>query len=93
MYFSIRGQSGIGNEKILEAIKDSIQILFGITGLSEINPRLIRYDEKGSRGILLTNHLEVKRLRSAMAYITRIQNAVVAFQVIRVSGTIRGLRY
>ncbi len=67
--------------------------MFGITGLSEINPRLIRYDEEGSRGILLTNHLEVKRLRSALAYITRIETAEVAFQVIRVSGTIRGLSY
>ncbi len=67
--------------------------MFGITGLSEINPKLIRYDEKGSKGILLTNHLEVKRLRSAIAYITRIENAKVAFQVIRVSGTIKGLNY
>jgi RNase P/RNase MRP subunit POP5 len=54
-------------------------------------PKLIRYNEKQSEGILFTNHNEVWRLRSALAYITKIEDEVSAFQVLKVSGTMRSL--
>lgn len=91
VFFRIRGPLKTQKEIVNRTIKCTITKLFGITGLSEINPKLIRYNEKQSEGILFTNHNEVWRLRSALAYITKIEDEVSAFQVLKVSGTMRSL--
>ena len=75
-----------------EAIRRSLHNLFGLKGLSEVDPLLIAYNEVEQRGIVRCTHNGLRCLRAAIAYITSINAEATVIHVDRVSGTIRCLK-
>ncbi len=72
---------------LVEVVKD----VFGLVGLSQISPRIVKYDESSREVILKCRTESVDKLRSAIALLTQIGGQAAAAFVIRSSGTIRAL--
>jgi RNase P/RNase MRP subunit POP5 len=91
LLFRIRESHSIGEDEVEEAIKGATHRLYGIKGLSQINPKLINYDPVKGEGIIYTRHTQLRRTRCALASITGWNGKEMAFQILKVSGTIKGL--
>jgi len=77
---------------INETIQNSIKTLFGLKGLSSIDPILISYNEKTKQGIIRCRHTGINNLRAALAYTKLINDKAAAIRVDQVSGTIKKLK-
>lgn len=79
-------------KEIANAIQMGVLQLYGVHGLSQLEPVLLDFDEDGQTGILRCVHTHLRRMRASMAYITNISGSAASIQVLRVSGTIKALR-
>jgi RNase P/RNase MRP subunit POP5 len=75
-----------------DAILKSILHLYGIHGLSLIEPKLIEFQFEKQNGILRCNHLYLDKMRSSLAYITFIDKDEVSIHPFYISGTIKSLK-
>jgi RNase P/RNase MRP subunit POP5 len=92
LLFNIAGERAPVERAVWEAIRDSIQTLYGSKGLSLVDPNLIEYNEATRNGIIRCTHDTERFLRASLAYIVAIQDSPTAIHVMRVSGTIKTLR-
>ena len=90
--FHVLSEHDLSGREILEAIRESIGILFGELGLSRIRVTPILFDEKRSEGILRCSHNDVWDLRAAMTLINQIGSEKVSISVKGVSGTLNAAR-
>lgn len=81
--------ANISFREILNSIFNSILSLFGEIGASKISFSLMRYYPEKRLGILRCDHLNVIKMRSALAFIKDIGGYNIAFRVIKVTGTFR----
>ena len=63
-------------QEINDSIQSSVLNLYGIKGLSHMNPLLLEFEENRQMGILRCNHINLRGMRASMAYITKICNSV-----------------
>jgi len=89
--FWIRGNEGFSVKEVADAIQRSVLSLYGVQGLSTIEPNLIDFEDSQS-GILRCNHGHLRELRASLAFITSIGESAAAIHVDKVSGTIRSLK-
>jgi len=75
-----------------DALDYSVRKYFGEIGFSRINPRVVKFDSNSSVGIVSCERTSVPELQSALALIARHAQIPITVVVLRVSGTIRGLR-
>jgi len=90
--FTIEPNEKVEEKEIWEVIRSSIQTLYGIKGISLIDPNLIKYDPVNRRGLVRCTHDTERYMRCALAYITSIKGGAIAVRVWRTSGTIKKLR-
>jgi len=90
--FWIRGDEGFSVKKAADAIQRSVLSLYGVQGLSTIEPNLIDFDEDSQSGILRCNHSHLREMRASLVFITSIGESAAAIRVDKVSGTIRSLK-
>lgn len=90
--FRVLSSTRIGDKDVREVIQRSILELFGVYGLSTIEPKVLEYDEKQGGGIIRCNNLHLPLLRASLASITTIDDKPVSFFVLKVSGTLKALR-
>jgi RNase P/RNase MRP subunit POP5 len=74
---------------VLEAVRESIGILFGELGVSRIHLTPIFYDEARGEGIMRCNHEAVWNLRVAIAFVDHVGPQRASIIVRGVSGTLR----
>ena len=79
-------------QDVADAVQRGVLSLYGVHGLSRINPVFIGFEEEGQTGILRCSHLHLRLMRAALAYVTNIDGHVASIHVMRVSGTIKGLK-
>jgi len=84
-----RDNVNISFREILNSIFNSILSLFGEVGASKISFSLMRYYPEKRLGILRCDHLNLIKMRSALAFIKDIEGNNVTFRVIKVTGTFR----
>jgi RNase P/RNase MRP subunit POP5 len=75
----------------MAALTSSIKTYFGEVGLSNVDPKLIRFDERRSEVIIACQEARVDELQASVALIVRIGNSDVAALTLKVSGTIKSL--
>ena len=92
LLFSIDSDSKPTEREVWETIRDSIQGLYGVKGLSLIDPNLIQYDAETSRGVVRCTHDTERYLRACLAYTVTVGGKAAAIRVTRSSGTIKALR-
>jgi ribonuclease P/MRP protein subunit POP5 len=90
--FWIRGDDGFSVKEVADAIQRSVLALYGVQGLSTIEPNLIDFDEDSQSGILRCSHSHLRETRASLAFITSIGEGAAAIHVDKVSGTIRSLK-
>lgn len=86
--FRIISEDTINRRDLTEELLDSICLLFGDKGESEINPSLMSYD--GRYGILRCQKDRTTDTRAALACINRVRGGRVSIIVLGISGTVRG---
>lgn len=79
-------------KEMVDTIQRGVIDLYGVAGLSTVEPSLIEFDEGNQRGILRCNRERVRTFRAALALITDVGGTPAAIRVAGVSGTIRSLR-
>ena len=78
--------------EVADAIRGGVLRLYGVHGLSLIEPVLVEFEEESQTGILRCSHIHLRRMRASLAYMTEIGGSAASFRVLRVSGTIKALR-
>jgi ribonuclease P/MRP protein subunit POP5 len=86
--FEIASERAITRQQLMDEILNSIILLFGDTGCSEINPRLISYNEKF--GIIRCAREKTTQTRAALACISNVRGMRLSILVLGISGTIKG---
>lgn len=90
--FHVLSEHDLSGREILEAIRESIGILFGELGLSRLRVTPILFDERSSEGILRCNHDDMWDMRAALALIDQIGSEKVSISVKGVSGTLNAAK-
>ncbi len=92
--FEVMSEGEVDKQRLQRAIWDSVYSLYGDTGASESRLWLTSYDcgEDTGIGVLRCAHRVVERVRAALACIHSVDGIRVAIRVIRVSGTLKGVR-
>jgi RNase P/RNase MRP subunit POP5 len=65
--------------------------MFGIWGLSRLEPVIISFEEEEQTGILRCNRAYLREMRVSLSFIPEISGLAAAIHVERVSGTIKTL--
>lgn len=86
--FRIISENTINRGELTGELLDSISLLFGDKGESEINPSLMAYN--GRYGILRCQKDRTSDTRAALACINRIRGGRVSIMVLGISGTVKG---
>jgi RNase P/RNase MRP subunit POP5 len=76
----------------VDAIWDSIAKLYGEHGCSTVSMSLISFDSERKSAVLRAGHTNLEMVRTALASMTKIGGKPVAVHVLRISGTLKGLR-
>ena len=79
-------------KEILDSVQRRVLDLYGVQGLSQVEPVLIDFDEDTQTGVLRSNRDRIRSLRAALALITEVGGTSVAVRVSLTSGTIRSLK-
>lgn len=79
-------------KEILDSVQRRVLDLYGVQGLSQVEPVLIDFDEDTQTGILRSNRDRIRSLRAALALITEVGGNPAAVRVCLTSGTIRSLK-
>ena len=86
------GQRRFTDKEVVDAVQKGVLRLYGIMGLSQIEPALIDFDEEEQRGILRCSRDHLRRMRAVLALTTEVSGSAAAVHVEMVSGTIKALR-
>lgn len=89
--FSVEGSKKFTEEEVYDAVQKGVVYLYGVLGLSQIEPVLIGFDEDEQRGILRCNRSHLREMRASLSFITSLAGFPAVFHVLRVSGTIKAL--
>ena len=92
LHFTVSASETPTGADIEAEIKRSVKNLYGVMGMSEIDPVLICFNEEDRSGILRCSHSGLRCLRAALALITDISKNPAAIRVSRASGTIKRLK-
>ncbi len=86
--FEVSSPQAITRQQLISEIFNSVHSLFGDTGCSEMNPRLMSFE--GRYGILRCAREKTRQVRAALACINNVKGIRVSIAVLGISGTIKG---
>ena len=90
--FWVVGERDHDIDDVSNVIQEEVLSLFGIRGLSSMEPKIIEFKETEQRGILRCDRDHLAEMRAALTLITQIGDSLAAILVERASGTLRSLR-
>jgi RNase P/RNase MRP subunit POP5 len=90
--FRVDCARGLITNEILDSVQRRVLDLYGVKGLSQVEPVLIDFNEDTQTGVLRSNRDKIRSLRVALSLITEVGGTPAAVRVCRTSGTIRALR-
>lgn len=92
LYVKITSDGVFTEDEFNQVLVDKIQFLYGVTGASEMNMRLIEWSDENQAAIVRVHHVMLSEVRATLAHINEISGVVVRLDVVRVSGTIKALK-
>jgi RNase P/RNase MRP subunit POP5 len=87
----IESNESFEEDDIKDAFWDAVLQLFGEYGASKAGLFLINYDKQKKQAVLRCSHKALSMVHASVASITKINGKPVAFQVLKISGTIKAL--
>ena len=85
------GSGSFTEKEVIDAVRKGVLNLYGIEGLSLIDPMLIDFSE-GQKGTLRCNTSHLREMRATLTLITNVAGQSAAIFVEKASGTIKSLR-
>jgi len=92
LLFKVTSHQNHPERDVADAIQRGIIKLYGMYGLSQIEPSLLEFSREEQTGILRCSHLRLRQMRASLAFITCIGGTPAMIYVLRVSGTLKALR-
>jgi len=92
--FQVISEEPIKYEDLEQAVWNQLLDTFGEFGVSSMSLWLIKnlYDEEKQTGVIKCNHLSVPKVLVGLGLIPRLGDTRVIFKILKVSGTIKGLK-
>jgi len=92
-YIALKIDSGekFEQKEFFDALWNAVIRLFGEYGASKTGLALISYNMEEGFAIIRVAHIEVEKVRAAIASITEVAAKPVAIHVLAVSGTLKAL--
>lgn len=93
-YVSVKidSEQDIDRWDLLNAVSNSLLMLFGEYGASLSELALIDYDPKSNHGIFRCAHKALEMVKASVAAVTETNRKKAALQIVYVSGTLKALR-
>ena len=92
LYIRVNSDDTLAEEDFIHSLNDKVHFLYGVTGASEMNLRLIEWNDDRQDAIVQVHHTMLNEARTAVAHIREISGAEVRLDISRVSGTIKTLK-
>ena len=92
--FKVISEEPIVYSDLEAAIWNQMLEFYGELGASQMSIWLVKnlYDEKEQIGVIRCNNKSVQKVIAGLGLITRTGDARIVFKILKVSGTIKGLR-
>ncbi len=92
--FKVISEEPIAYSDLESAIWQTALDFFGESGISKISLWLVKnlYDEANQIGIIRCNNKSVEKVIITLGLISRLGDVRVIFRILKVSGTIKGLK-
>lgn len=91
LYAVVESEERFTEPQFRSTLEDKIHFLYGVTGATAMNMRVIEWDDERQAAIVRVNHLKLNEMRAALAHMSELDRAEVRVDVRRVSGTIKTL--
>jgi len=91
IYIKVYCAGTVTEEQFSQTLSASIVKYFGEIGLSQIAPKIIRYDSSKSSAVVAFAKDYAAELHAALAFITHVNESDTLMLPLKTSGTIRGL--
>lgn len=93
-YLSVKiiASLGLTDQQFRGMLEHSVRTCFGELGLSRIDPKTIRVNTNSAIAVVSCERNSVAELEAALALTTEYAGGKISLLVLRVSGTIKGLR-
>ena len=94
IFFKIISEDQIVYSDLEQAIWSATLEFYGEVGASKLSLWLMKnlYDEKMQSGVIRCNNKSVDKIIAVMGLISRLGDARIIFKILKVSGTLRGLK-
>ncbi len=92
IYAVVESEESIAESLFRSTLDEKVHFLYGVTGATAMNLRVIEWDDGNQAAIVRVNHNRLNEMRAAMAHMSEIGGAEVRVDIKRVSGTIKALR-
>jgi RNase P/RNase MRP subunit POP5 len=92
LYAVVESEERFTEPRFSSTLEDKIHFLYGVTGATAMNMRVIEWDDERQAAIVRVNHLKLNEMRAALAHMSELNGAEVRVNVRRVSGTIKTLK-
>ncbi len=92
--FKIISEEPIVYSDLESGIWSTLLEFYGELGVSQMNLRLIRnlYNEKEQTAVIKCNNKSVQKVIAGLGLVTRLGDSRVIIKIVKVSGTIKGLK-
>ena len=87
----IESQALCSSSEFVDSVWASLGSLFGEYGCSTVSLSLVKFNDQNRTAVIRTDHVSLDKVRVALASIMRINREPSAVQVLRISGTLKGL--
>ena len=87
LYVEVESEERFTEPQFRFALEDKIHFLYGVTGATARNMRVIEWDDEKQAAIVRVNEM-----RTALVHMSEVGRAEVRVDVRRVSGTIKTLK-
>jgi ribonuclease P/MRP protein subunit POP5 len=92
--FQVLSTEKISYEDLEQAIWNTLLDFYGEEGVSKIGLWIIKnlWDDEKKIGVIKCNHLSVQKVIAGLSLISRLGDTRIIIKILKVSGTIKGLK-
>ncbi len=92
IYAKIESEESIAGSFFRSALDEKVHFLYGVTGATAMNMRVIEWNDENQVAIIRVNHNRLNEMRATLAHISEIGGVDLRVDIKRVSGTIKTLK-
>lgn len=92
LFVRVESSGPVSPAQAHRALFSTMESLFGRVGIASIHPVLVSFDEQSKSGVLRIHRDHLNKVRVALAFVSSVFDAPARVRILRVSGSIKGLK-